>query len=90
MSSCSILAALARAFSVDADRDDAGREKDQRDDGEFPIHVEQHATPLMIATGCLNRSLLMLRRARSASSRVSFVMRDIRKPERILLKKSIE
>ena len=43
----------------------------------------------MIATGCLNRSLLMLESA-VCIMRVSFVMRDMRKPDCILLKKSIE
>src|ERR1041384_8122495 len=45
--------------------------------------------PLMMATGCLNRSLLMVERA-ICMPRVSFVIRDMRKPAGILLKKSIE
>ena len=43
----------------------------------------------MIATGCLKMSLLTVDDA-VCIMRVSFVMRDMRKPERILLKKSIE
>ena len=43
----------------------------------------------MMAIGCLNKSLLMLARA-VCIIRVSLVMRDIRKPDCILLKKSIE
>ena len=45
--------------------------------------------PLMIVTGCLKTSLLTLERA-VCIIRVSLVMRDMRKPERIRLKKSIE
>ena len=43
----------------------------------------------MIVMGCLNTSLLTLDTA-ICIPRVSLVMRDMRNPERILLKKSME
>ena len=43
----------------------------------------------MTATGCLKRSLLTLVKA-ICMTRVLLVIHDIKKPERILLKKSIE
>ena len=43
----------------------------------------------IIVTGCLNTSLLTVVKA-ICMLRVSLAMRDIRKPARILLKKSIE
>ena len=43
----------------------------------------------MMVIGCLNKSLLMVESA-VCMPRVSLVMRDIRKPECIRLKKSIE
>ena len=46
-------------------------------------------SPLTIAIGCLKRSLLIDASA-ACIIRVSFVIRDIRNPECILLKKSIE
>ena len=46
-------------------------------------------TPPTIVIGCLNRSLLTVERA-ACMPRVSFVMREMRKPAGVLLKKSIE
>ena len=52
------------------------------------IHIRT-AIPLMIAIGCLKRSLLTLERA-VCIMRVLFVIWDMRKPDCILLKKSID
>ena len=38
-----VLDRFAGAFAIHAQRHEAAREKDEGDDGELPIHVEQHA-----------------------------------------------
>ena len=72
------------------DRDDAGGEKKQRHDGELPIQVEQHADAGDDGDRLLEEIAALRSRAPICIMRVSFVIRDMRKPERILLKKSIE
>ena len=36
---------LARSLAIHAERHQAAREKHQRDDGKFPVHVKEHADP---------------------------------------------
>jgi hypothetical protein len=55
----------------------------------FQSMTKRTVIPPMTAIGCLKISLLTVVKA-ICIARVSLVMRDIKKPERILLKKSIE
>jgi hypothetical protein len=63
--------------------------KRKRHDGEPPIQIKQNGPPMMIATGILKTSLLIVDSAVLPHPRV-VVIRDMRKPERALLKQSIE
>ena len=81
---------FAGAFAINAERHQAAREKHQGDEGEFPIHVEQHADAADDRDRLLEEVAADAVESAVCIMRVSFVMRDMRKPDRILLKKSIE
>ena len=81
--SCSYCTARARV-ARNADGNEASRKKDQSDDGELPIEVKQHADTAD-DRGRLFEDIAADGREPICMMRVSFAMRDMRKPVRILL-----
>ena len=90
MSSCSCCTALRARSPVNADRQHAARKKNQGHEGEFPIHEEQHGDAANDGDRLLEHIAADAGQSAACMPRVSLVMRDIRKPDCIRLKKSIE